>query len=135
VEELHKTTILGKFILLDQTRYDISPKLTVLGCTLFSHITPAQTSTASRFVTDFHAISSWSISQHNAAHASDLTWLNAQVAKIEDEEPEREIVVFTHHCPSKVEEVNDERYRDDKAGVGRAFVTCNVFGVKFWFGF
>jgi hypothetical protein len=131
VEELHRTTTLGQFVLLDQTRYNIDSKLSVLGCTLFSHITPAQTGTASRFVTDFHAISSWDVEQHNAAHASDLAWLNSQVAKIEEEEPEREIVVFTHHSPSQLEEVNDPRHRYDAAGVGSAFVT-NLSEERCW---
>jgi hypothetical protein len=32
-------------------------------------------------------------------------------------------VVFTHHCPSRLAAVNDERHTDDAAGVGSALVT------------
>jgi len=123
MEFLHRTTTLGKFVLLDQTRYDVSEKLSILGCTLFSKVSEEQRDTVGRFVTDFHAIKDWSVEQHNAAHESDLAWLNAQVSKIEEEEPEKEMVIFTHHCPSKMVVVNDEKHSEDAAGVGSAFVT------------
>jgi hypothetical protein len=32
----------SKFVLFDQTRYDLSPTVSILGCTLFSNITTAQ---------------------------------------------------------------------------------------------
>ena len=92
MEDLHRTMTIGKFVLLDQTRYDVSAKLSILGCTLFSRVSEEQRDTVGRFVTDFHAIQDWDVEQHNAAHASGLAWLNAQVCKIETEEPERNIV-------------------------------------------
>lgn len=78
----------GNFILLDQDRYDIEPTLTVLGCTLFSAIDLGQASSVRMFVSDFERIQAWDIDSHNGAHASDLNWLNEQVASITRSEPE-----------------------------------------------
>ncbi|CAG7977958.1 unnamed protein product [Penicillium salamii] len=75
----------GSFVFLDQTRYDISSDVTILGCTLFTH--------------DFSDIRDWIVEKHCVAHRSDLAWLNSQVLRISAEEPHRKIVVFTHHSP------------------------------------
>ncbi|GFF25238.1 hypothetical protein IFM46972_01335 [Aspergillus udagawae] len=90
----------GRFVLLDQTRYDISDTHTVLGCTLFSHVTPEQESSAESRVFDFKDILHWTVEDHNLAHESDLKWLNAEVSRIAKEEPQRQISIFSHHCPS-----------------------------------
>jgi hypothetical protein len=42
MEELHRTMTTGKFVLLDQTRYDVSEKLSILGCTLFFKVSEEQ---------------------------------------------------------------------------------------------
>ncbi|OJD24743.1 hypothetical protein ACJ73_03898 [Blastomyces percursus] len=44
-DSFRKGEVSGKFVLLDQTRYDISPIVTILGCTLFSHVVPDQIDT------------------------------------------------------------------------------------------
>ncbi|KAI9041983.1 uncharacterized protein KD926_006320 [Aspergillus affinis] len=56
---------LGKFVFLDQKIYDISPDTTVLG-----------------FGNTYR-----SIDDYNAAHESDLAWLNQQVAHMAEHEP------------------------------------------------
>ncbi|KAL2796104.1 hypothetical protein BJX66DRAFT_336374 [Aspergillus keveii] len=45
---------LGTFVFLDQTRYDVSEDITVLGCTLYSQVSPSQTETVSFGVNDFY---------------------------------------------------------------------------------
>lgn len=93
-------TGLGKFIFLDQTRYDISTEVTVLGCTLYSNVTEAQKEHVSFGLNDFYHIEDWSVEAHCEAHRGDLDWLNDQVAQIAMAEPQRKIVVFTHHSPT-----------------------------------
>ncbi|PGH01976.1 hypothetical protein GX51_04908 [Blastomyces parvus] len=96
----HNPTLgLGKFIFLDQTRYDVSDNMTVLGCTLYSHVSTEQEERVSFGLNDFYYIDGWTIEDHNKAHAADLAWLNSQVATISTSEPERSIVIFTHHSP------------------------------------
>ncbi|OJD18840.1 hypothetical protein AJ78_01173 [Emergomyces pasteurianus Ep9510] len=90
---------LGKFMFLDQTRYDISENVTVLGCTLHSHVSAEQEERVSFGLNDFYYIDSWTIRDHNNAHAADLAWLNNQVATISASEPHKKIVIFTHHSP------------------------------------
>ncbi|GAD98258.1 Ser/Thr protein phosphatase superfamily [Paecilomyces variotii No. 5] len=91
---------LGKFIFLDHTRYDISTEVTVLGCTLYSNVADAQKERVSFGLNDFYHIDDWSVEAHLEAHRGDLAWLNDQVAQITMVEPQRKIVVFTHHSPT-----------------------------------
>lgn len=98
-QQQHK---LGEFVLLDQTRYDLAvddTQITILGCTLHSHIMPAQEERVSFGLNDFYHIHDWTVDDHNAAHRSDVQWLNAQVGILRATAPERQVVVLTHHCP------------------------------------
>lgn len=62
---------LGKLVILDQTRYDISPGITVLGCTLFSRVTQAQKENVNLGLNDFYHIDDWTIEAHQEAHQAD----------------------------------------------------------------
>jgi hypothetical protein len=90
---------MGSFVFLDQTRYDLSPEVTVLGCTLFSRVSEAHKERVSYGLNDFYHIKDWTVDDHTAAHEADLGWLNGQVSHITASEPHRKIVVFTHHSP------------------------------------
>ena len=125
VEERRRlpNSIIGKFVFLDRKRYDYSENLTVLGCTLFSFIKPEQRDSVARFVSDFSKISDWNVESHNAAHQSDLQWLNSQISECARNEPQRSIVVLTHHSPTASEAANDPRHVQDHTQVQSAFVT------------
>ena len=98
-EQDERSGTLGSFVFLDQTRYDISPDVTVLGCTLFSRVSEAHKEHVSYGLNDFYHIKDWTVDDHTAAHEADLGWLNGQVSHITSSEPHRKIVVFTHHSP------------------------------------
>ncbi|KAF4213941.1 hypothetical protein CNMCM5878_009861 [Aspergillus fumigatiaffinis] len=91
---------LGEFVFMDQTRYDICPDVTVLGCTLHSRITQSQEERVSLSLNDFYHIENWDVESHRTAHEADLAWLNKQVTNITRSDPHRKIVVFTHHSPT-----------------------------------
>lgn len=114
---------LGRFVFLNRRRFDLSSKVTILGCTLFSHISDEQRSTVSLLVSDFSNISDWSVDKHNAAHQADLAWLNAEVEAIARDEPRRSVVVLTHYSPTAAPEANDPEHVEDSRGVQSAFVT------------
>lgn len=114
---------LGQFIFLNRRRFDLSSNVTILGCTLFSHISDEQRSTVSLFVSDFCNIADWSVDRHNAAHRVDLAWLNAEVEAIARDEPHRSVVVLTHHSPTAAPDANDPEHEEDSRGVQSAFVT------------
>ncbi|KUJ14285.1 uncharacterized protein LY89DRAFT_134007 [Mollisia scopiformis] len=116
-------TNIGRFVFLNQTRLDLTDHVTVLGCTLFSSISNEQRQSVTLFCSDFSEIEDWTVDAHNAAHQSDLNWLNEQVELLERHEPHRKIVVFTHHSPTLLEEANDSRHLEDVNGVNSAFVT------------
>ncbi|EKV09095.1 Ser/Thr protein phosphatase superfamily [Penicillium digitatum PHI26] len=97
-QDEHSKTM-GSFIFLDQTRYDLSPNVTILGCTLFSRVSEADKEHVSYGLNDFYHIKDWTVDNHTAAHEADLRWLNGQVSHIAASEPHRKIVVFTHHGP------------------------------------
>jgi len=121
MKRLNARSTAGKFIFLDQTRHDLTGNLTILGCTLFSHITDEQEyAVETRFV-DFKDILRWTVDDHNLAHQSDLKWLNEQVAKIEREEPERKIVIFTHYSPCSDARANNPEHQGSEVSSG--FVT------------
>ncbi|KAK2610067.1 hypothetical protein N8I77_003524 [Diaporthe amygdali] len=113
----------GRFVFLNRRRFNLSPEVTILGCTLFSHISDEQRSTVSLFVSDFSNIVDWSVDKHNAAHQADLAWLNAQVEAIARDEPHRSVVVLTHYSPTAAPEANDSEHIEDSRGVQSAFVT------------
>lgn len=113
----------GKFVFLDRSRYDLSESLTVFGCTLFSSINPQQRESAARFVSDFSNIDDWTVESHNAAHQTDLQWLNSQISECTQNEPDRSIVVLTHHSPTALDEADDPNHVKDGAQIRSAFTT------------
>ena len=124
-----KVPSLGKFVYLDQTRYDLNEQITVLGCTLYSRILPEQaTAVASRLV-DFGDILDWDVGEHVDAHLSDLAWLNGQISEIAHTESNRKIIVFTHYCPCTDKRVNNPRYRPSEVSSG---FTTNLEDEECW---
>ncbi|RDL40478.1 uncharacterized protein BP5553_00457 [Venustampulla echinocandica] len=93
----------NRFIFLNRTRYDVNPTITILGCTLWSHILPSQMAEVEARLTDFNqvrGIREWGLEEHLKEHQQDVAWLNSEVEKMHNEEPERQIIVFTHHSPT-----------------------------------
>lgn len=101
--------MLGMFVHLNRTRYDVSPTLTVVGCTLWSSLNPADLDILSYSLNDFRCISFLSPRTYSQLHQTDLAWLNAIISSIATEEPQREIVVFTHHAPT-IQGSSDPKY-------------------------
>ncbi|KAF2435007.1 hypothetical protein EJ08DRAFT_668033 [Tothia fuscella] len=102
-----------RFVFLDRKRCDINNRVSVLGCTLWSRILPEQMQRVSTALTDFNernGIREWTPSDHLEEHRKDLAWLNDQVQRIEKEEPERQIVIFTHHSPTVDSRANNPRH-------------------------
>lgn len=102
----------GQFVFLDQTRYDISPTISVLGCTLFSEVAQEQEERVSFGLNDFYHIGNWSVEAHREAHRADLHWLNYEIDSISRFEPERKVAVFIHYCPLTVKNVVDPKHED-----------------------
>lgn len=110
--KLERETVLGgKLILLHQKRFDVpNSEATILGCTLWSKVPEDAREAVQMRVKDFEKIDSWTIDDHNAAHECDLTWLHDQAMKNQQQnqskekgEPQRNILVVTHHAPSTQE--------------------------------
>ncbi|KAF1348565.1 hypothetical protein BDV97DRAFT_297100 [Delphinella strobiligena] len=98
--ERQSTKSLGRFVLLDRNRFDLSPNVTVLGCTLHSRIDSAQTDHVSFGLNDFYYIEDWTVDKHTDAHVADLAWLDEQVSSLAITDPEKRIVILTHHSPT-----------------------------------
>ena len=113
-----RSSTMGKFVFLDQTRYDLTSDLTVLGCTLFSRISPKQDFAVESRMLDFRDILRWTTDDHNEAHQADLAWLNAQVSEMARDEPHRRIVVFTHHSPSLDARCTDPKHAGSEVTSG-----------------
>ncbi|KAI9733669.1 MAG: hypothetical protein M1834_003271 [Cirrosporium novae-zelandiae] len=104
----------GIFIFLDQTRYDLSSDITILGCTLFSNILASQSESVSFGLNDFYYIDNWSVARHSEAHMEDLNWLNAHVKSITECEPHRKIIILTHYCPTISSQAVDPAHADSR---------------------
>lgn len=111
-------TDLGKFVFLDQTRYDISNDITVLGCTFYSKVLDNQAETVSFGLNDFYSITDWTVGKHTAAHEADLEWLNDQVSMITRSNPHHKIAIFTHHSPTVASETSDPAHVNSRISSG-----------------
>ncbi|KAH7101866.1 Ser/Thr protein phosphatase protein [Auriculariales sp. MPI-PUGE-AT-0066] len=109
----------GRFILLNRSRFDLTPTITLLGCTLWAKLDPEELDLLSFMLTDFKRIKDLNPSNFSAEHARDLEWLNGAVQDIAANEPERSIVILTHHAPT-TEGVSNPRYRDGPTKSGWA---------------
>lgn len=101
----------GRFKFLYRDRYDIGD-ITILG-TLWSNIDPFQASEIASRSTDLHeehGITDWTLERHQEEHKRDLTWLNDQVASLQDQ-PGRQIIVATHHSPTTDTRATDPKHR------------------------
>lgn len=99
-EECQSVKGLGRFVFLNRRRFDLSPKVTVLGCTLYSRVDPEQTDYVSFGLNDFYHIKDWTVEDHTDAYTTDLTWLNEQVSTLAATQPDRHIIILTHHSPT-----------------------------------
>ncbi|KAI9370076.1 acyl-CoA dehydrogenase/oxidase [Aspergillus egyptiacus] len=105
--QAQEQTGLGKLVFLDQTRYDVSDDVTVLGCTLYSRVLESQAERVSFGLNDFYMIADWTVEAHTDAHDADREWLNHQVSQISAANPHHKIVIFTHHSPTIAPEASD----------------------------
>lgn len=86
----------GRLHFLNRGRFDVpATDVTLLGCTLHSHIAPDYT----RLTNDFERIQNWRVATHNAEHEMDYTWLRDSLSAIRQSEPHRKVVVTTHYAP------------------------------------
>ncbi|KAH9889490.1 Ser/Thr protein phosphatase superfamily protein [Cubamyces lactineus] len=99
----------GQHVLLNRTRYDLSPTLTVLGCTLWARLNPDDLDVLRWGVNDFRRIQGFDPDAFQVAHARDAAWLAQAVADIARGEPQRRVVVMTHHAPT-AEGTSDPKY-------------------------
>ncbi|KAI9755064.1 MAG: hypothetical protein M1815_005229 [Lichina confinis] len=111
----------GKLFVLNRTRHDVDPNISILGCTLQSHIPPEACDVVAQKVKDFRRIDGWSVAAHNAEHARDLALLQDQIRSVRaDGDMYRRIMVITHHVPSIRE---PSRPHEASSPINSAFAT------------
>ena len=87
----------GKLHFLNRTRIDLPDSdITILGCTLHSHIAPDYT----KLTNDFERIEGWRVRHHNEEHERDLTWLQSTITDLSHDEHPRRVIVATHYAPA-----------------------------------
>ncbi|RPD82456.1 Ser/Thr protein phosphatase protein [Lentinus tigrinus ALCF2SS1-7] len=110
----------GRFVLLDRTRYDLSDTVTVLGCTLWSHLDSKHVELIHLGLNDFHMIKDFTPDVYQSLHKRDAEWLSRTVTDIAHDEPHRKLIVMTHHAPT-VDDTSNPMYRGGQ--MGSAFST------------
>ncbi|KAI0374290.1 Ser/Thr protein phosphatase superfamily protein [Pilatotrama ljubarskyi] len=122
------TRPLGQFVLLNRTRHDISPTLSILGCTLWARLNPDDLDILRWSLSDFRRIDGFDPTAYQAAHTRDVAWLQETIEHIARYEPHRKVVVMTHHAPT-VQGTGDPKYSDGPTS--SAFAT-ELVGSKLW---
>ncbi|KAH7102901.1 serine/threonine protein phosphatase [Auriculariales sp. MPI-PUGE-AT-0066] len=123
---------LGEFVLMHRKRYDLSPSVTILGCTLWSHI-PAHAEIELRAkLGDFLNIENWTPGARNAAHDLDRLWIARELEALRTHSPQRRVLLLTHHAPTQPG-TSEPRFEDD---VGRLlnFGFASALHESAWWG-
>lgn len=129
-------------------------KVTVLGCTMWSHIPSDSRKRVSLGINDFRQIDDWTVDGHNAAHAADVAWLKAQLTDIAAEnraaaaaagpgveKEKRRVLIITHHVPTLSPLARAPKHKDspfmtsfqtDVLGDGDGGFDWAGSGVKVW---
>ncbi|EED19645.1 Ser/Thr protein phosphatase superfamily [Talaromyces stipitatus ATCC 10500] len=122
-------SLVRRFNFLDHTRYDIFSTATILGCTLFSHISKEQEEHIDFYLNNFYYIQDWSLDAHQQTHAADVAWLNREIDTLAHSEPYRTVVVLTHHCPTIHLQASNPKHKD--GNISPAFV-ADLSGESCW---
>lgn len=94
-------SLIGKLTLLNRTRVDLDDEITLLGCTLWSHVPDQSQDIVRTKINDIKGhISGWTVENHNSEHEKDLLWLQSEIEQLAKASPRRSIIVATHHAPS-----------------------------------
>lgn len=110
-EQVERDSSLGHFAVLDRGTYRPPGSATViLGCSLFSYIPEESQMAVEMGLNDFFLIQNWTVADHNNAHRRDLSWLNDEVAKLEDHCDAANIIILTHWSPSRLPGVSDPKH-------------------------
>lgn len=107
-------------IFLDKNRIDIDDNTTILGCTLWSHITENQRPFIKSSMADFSNIADFSIEKYNEIHQEEVSWLEKEIEFIKHNEPHRKIIIVTHHAPL-IHGTSSPLFKDSK--ISSAFST------------
>ncbi|KAF8653548.1 hypothetical protein AX16_003911 [Volvariella volvacea WC 439] len=134
-KERETSSKLGRFVFLNRTRFDISKTVTILGCTLWASLNPDDLEILRWALSDFRTIADFNPTVYRFLHEQDLAWLNSTVQQIANDEPDRRLVIFTHHAPT-VLGTSDPMYLDGPTSSGYATELveqpCWGSNVKVW---
>lgn len=91
----------GVLLVMNRKRIDLAG-VTILGCTLQSHIPDHANVIVSQKINDFSRIGDWTVADHNAEHTKDVTWLSNEISSIRQvkDASRRKILIVTHHAPA-----------------------------------
>ncbi|KAM5470717.1 hypothetical protein MauCBS54593_003758 [Microsporum audouinii] len=138
--------LFGKFTVLNRNRVDINRRVTILGCTLWSHIPEVSQLWVRMKVADFSIIKDWTVEAHNTEHNRDVQWLQQEIYNISLEEEKHDVIVVTHHSPSFMKTA-DPRHKSHpwgpafcsdllesqvKSWQGSKAIRCWIFGHTHW---
>lgn len=135
----NETDLSNKVTILHRRRVDIDANVTLLGCTLWSHIPNEAREAVENKVKDYRYIDEWSVDKHNFEHQNDLDWLKRQLQQLHQTEPMRKVVIITHHAPSNHDTSNPKHTSNPWTSAfstplleGEAGTWTGLSNVKYW---
>ncbi|KAI1807134.1 hypothetical protein F4811DRAFT_559928 [Daldinia bambusicola] len=91
----------GEFVFLDNSRYDLADEnVSILGATMFTDPPHDKIIPVNGFYQYEPPISGWSSQKHSEAHRETVEYLSREVNLIKQEDPERIVIILTHHSPT-----------------------------------
>ncbi|KAK6957408.1 hypothetical protein Daesc_000193 [Daldinia eschscholtzii] len=112
----------GEFVFLDNSRYDLSDEnITILGATMFTNPPRDQMFRLDTYYRNELEIRSWTSRQHIEAHLETIAYLSREVDQLAKQDPERSIIILTHHCPTLSSQAIGRGHKPDVEGLRYRF--------------
>lgn len=115
---------IGEFVFLNRKAWSppTAPDLIILGCTLWTQLNSEDLDILSWSMTDFKQIEGMTPELYDELHVRDSRWLEAELKRLAASEPDKKVVVFTHHAPI-IEGGSDPKFSGPNNPTSSGFVT------------
>ncbi|OTB00078.1 hypothetical protein M426DRAFT_324583 [Hypoxylon sp. CI-4A] len=101
IKRKRNSEVMGEFVFLNNSRWDQPDgNLTFLGSTLFTSPPVTMRDDLATYCRRDTGIFGWNMGKHLAAHWEARRYLASEVEEIEFSDPDRHVIILTHHCPT-----------------------------------
>jgi predicted phosphodiesterase len=116
---------------LNNSYYDITPKLRIIGTTLWSYIPTQNKAHIKFFIQDYSNIKNFTTEISNDKHNENTVWIAEQI--LYARESKKELIVVTHHAPLTTN-TSDPKYANNSLNTAFATDLMDLlcYPIKLW---